>query len=90
MGSHKQDKSLLFDSLPDLLCQKMRNKRAKIFPELANLGHTQLRPCTFCDFKTHPEITIKGYILNHDVILVSVYDTQVTTTLVEGCPFFRM
>jgi hypothetical protein len=74
----------IIDSLPNPLCQKVRNKRAKIFPGLANIGYNATKNMYFYGFKTHLAVTTNGYILNYDVTSASV--TQAATTLIEGCP----
>ena len=75
----------IIDSLPDPLCQKVRNKRAKIFSGLANLGYNATKTMYFYGFKTHLAVTTNGYILNYDVTPASVHDTQAVSTLIEGC-----
>ena len=57
----------IIDSLPNPLCQKVRNKRAKIFPGLANIGYNATKNMYFYGFKTHLAVTTNGYILNYDV-----------------------
>lgn len=76
----------IIDSLPNPLCQKVRNRCTKIFPGLANLGYNATKDMYFYGFKTHLAVTTNGYILNYDVTSASVHDTQAATTLIAGCP----
>lgn len=74
----------IIDSLLNPLCQKVRNKRFKIFPGLANLGYNATKNMYFYGFKTHFAVTTNGYILNHVVVPASVHDTQAASTLIAS------
>ncbi|SFV40771.1 IS982 family transposase [Ligilactobacillus acidipiscis] len=76
----------IIDSLPNPLCQKVRNKRAKVFRGIADLGYNATKDMYFYGFKTHFETSLSGYILNYTVTEASKHDTQAASTLIAGCP----
>ena len=76
----------IIDSLPNPLCQKLRNKRVKIFSEIADIGYNATKTMYFYGLKTHVAVTTTGYILSYAVTPASVHDTQAASTLIDGCP----
>lgn len=76
----------IIDSLPNPLSQKVKNKRVKIFSELANIGYNATKDIYFYGFKTHFSVTTNGYILDYVVTQASDHDSKVATTLIKDCP----
>lgn len=76
----------IIDSLPNPLCQKVRNKRVKISSELDDIGYNAAKDFYFYGFKTHLSVTTNGYILDYVVTQASDHDSKVATTLIQDCP----
>ena len=73
------------DSFPLILCQSVRNYRARIFEGLAVIGYNASKHLWFYGFKVHMLVSLSGYILNYVVTPASVHDSKVVDDLLEGC-----
>ena len=71
--------------MPLLLCQPIRNHRARIFEGLADIGYNASKHLWFYGFKVHMLVTLSGYILNYVVTLASVHDIRAVDDLLENC-----
>lgn len=76
---------VIIDSFPLPLCQSVRNHRATIFDELADIGYNASKHIWFYGFKVHMLVTLSGHILNYIVTPASVHDIKVAEDLLEGC-----
>lgn len=79
------DTIVIMDSFPLPLCQPIRNHRAKIFNDLADIGYNAAKNLWFYGFKVHMLVTLSGVILNYVVTPASVHDIKVVDELLEGC-----
>lgn len=78
---------VIIDSFPMLLCQPIRNSRAKLLRGIANIGFNASKQMWFYGFKVHMAVTESGYILNYIVTPASVHDIQATKELLDGLGF---
>ncbi|SNV37450.1 transposase [Streptococcus acidominimus] len=79
------DKLAIIDSFPLPLCQPIRNHRAKIFNDVADIGYNATKNLWCYGFKVHMLVTLSGFILNYVVTPASVHDIKVVDELLEGC-----
>ena len=83
-GALSPDSIVIMDSFPLPLCQPIRNHRAKIFSDFADIGYNAAKNLWFYGFKVHMLVTLSGYILNYVVTPASVHDIKVVDELLEG------
>lgn len=76
---------VIIDSFPLSLCQPVRNHRAHVFNELADIGYNSSKHLWFYGFKVHMLVTLSGYILNYVVTPASVHDIRAVDDLLENC-----
>ena len=77
---------VIIDSFPLSLCQPVRNHRAHVFNELADIGYNPSKHLWFFRFKVHMlVVTLSGYILNYVVTPASVHDIRAVDDLLENC-----
>lgn len=79
------DTIVIIDSFPLPLCQPVRNHRARIFNDLADIGYNASKNLWFYGFKVHMLVTLSGYILNYVVTPASVHDIRAVNDLLENC-----
>lgn len=79
------DTIVIMDSFPLVLCQSVRNCRARIFEGLADIGYNASKHLWFYGFKVHMLVTLSVSILNDVVTSASVSDIKVVDDLLEGC-----
>lgn len=53
---------LILDSFPVLVCQPIRNYRAKIFRSYADIGYKATKKIYYYGFKVHAIVSDDGYI----------------------------
>ncbi len=75
---------VIIDSFPLLLCHPVRNSRARLLNNFANIGYNASKQMWFYGFKVHMAVTESGYILNYIVTPASVHDSQVAKELLDG------
>lgn len=75
---------VVIDSFPMFLCHPIRNFRAKLLNDVANIGYNASKQMWFYGFKVHMAVTESGYILNYIVTPASVHDIQVAKELLAG------
>ncbi len=71
--------------LIDSVCQPVRNHRAHVFNELADIGYNSSKHLWVYGFKVHMLVTLSGYILNYVVTPASVHDIRAVDDLLENC-----
>ena len=76
---------VIIDSFPLSLCQLVRNHRAHVFNELADIGYNSSKHLWVYGFKVHMLVTLSGYILNYVVTPASVHDIRAVDDLLENC-----
>ena len=76
---------VIIDSFLLSLCQPVRNHRAHVFNELADIGYNPSKHLWFFRFKVHMLVTLSGYILNYVVKPSSVHDIRTVDDLLENC-----
>lgn len=74
----------IMDSFPLPLCQPIRNGRAKIFSEVANIGYNVTKKVYLYGFKIHMVVSVTGLILKYEVTPASVNDVKVAPELISG------
>ncbi len=84
-GAISPDTIVIMDSFPLPLCQPIRNHRAKIVNDVADIGYNATKNLCFYGFKVHMLVTLLGVILNYVVTPASVHDIKVVDELLEGC-----
>lgn len=75
---------LIIDSFPVPVCQPVRNYRAKIFRDYADIGYKATKKVFYYGFKVHAIVSDDGYILNYVVSKVSVHDAKETLELIKN------
>lgn len=75
---------VIIDSFPILLCQPVRNSKAKLLNSIADVGYNASKQMWFYGFKLHLAVTESGFILNYVVTPASVHDVQVVEELLDG------
>lgn len=78
---------VIIDSFPMPLCQPIRNSRAKLLKDFANIGFNAAKQMWFYGFKVHMAVTESGYILNYIVTPASIHDMRATKELLDGLKF---
>ncbi len=79
------DTIVIMDSFPLPLFQPIRNHRAKIFNDVADIGYNTTKNLWCYGFKVHMLVTLSGVILNYVVTPASVHDIKVVDELLEDC-----
>ena len=75
---------VVINSFPMFLCHPIRNYRAKLLNDVANIGYNASKQMWFYGFKVHMAVTESGYILNYIVTHASVPDLPVAKELLAG------
>lgn len=76
----------IIDSFPVPLCQNIRNQRAKVFRDYANIGYNATKKMWFYGLKIHVVMEADGLILNYVVTKASVHDAREAPELITNCP----
>ncbi len=84
-GAISPDTIVIMDSFPLTFCQPIRNHRAKIFNNVADIGYNAAKNLWCYGFKVHMFVTLSGGILNYVLTPASVNDIKVVDELLEGC-----
>jgi hypothetical protein len=77
-----QGQFLIIDSFPVPLCQPIRNRRAKLFQGIADIGYNATKKQYYYGFKVHMIVSSDGYLLNYLLTKASVHDTQAAEELI--------
>jgi len=75
---------LIMDSLPLPVCVPVRNKRAKVFRQIADIGYNAAKKQYYYGFKGHFEIDNNGIIRAYAITKASKTDTALVRTLLSG------
>lgn len=73
----------LIDSFPCALCHPIRNLRASLLSEVANIGYNATKKIHYYGVKFSVLVSDRGFPLDYVVTSASVYDSQVAFELVE-------
>jgi len=81
-----QAKYAVMDSFPCPLCATIRNKRAKLFSKIANIGYNSTKELYYYGFKISLSIDSKGFPIAYEVTSASVHDINMAYDLIEQAP----
>lgn len=81
-----QAKYAIIDSFPCPLCATIRNRRAKLFSEVANIGSNATKELYYYGFKISLSVDSKGFPIAYEVTSASVHDVNMAYDLVEQAP----
>lgn len=81
-----QAKYAIIDSFPCLLCATIRNRRAKLFSEVANIGDNATKKLYYYGFKISLSVDSKGFPMAYEVTSASIHDVNMGYDLVEQAP----
>jgi len=81
-----QSKYAVLDSFPCPLCATIRNRRAKLFSEVANIGYNATKELYYYGFKISLSIDSKGFPLTYVVSSASIHDVNMAYDLVKQAP----
>lgn len=73
----------LIDSFPRALCHPIRNLRASLLSEAANIGYNATKKIHYYGVKFSVLVSDRGFPLDDVVTSASVYDSQVAFELLE-------
>ena len=73
----------LIDSFPCALCHLIRNLRANLLSEVANIGYNATKKIHYYGVKFSVLVSDRGFPLDDVVTSASVYDSQVAFELLE-------
>lgn len=76
----------VIDSFPCPLCATIRNRRAKLFSEIANIGYNATKDLYYYGFKISLSVDSKGFPIAYEVTLASIHDVNMAYDLVEQAP----
>jgi len=74
---------VIIDSFPILLCHPIRNCRARLLTNFANIGYNASKQMWFYGFKVHVAVTESGYILNYIFTPASGPDRKIAKELLD-------
>lgn len=81
-----QARYAVIDSFPCPLCATIRNRRAKLFSEIANIGYNATKDLYYYGFKISLSIDSKGFPIAYEVTSASIHDVNMAYDLVEQAP----
>lgn len=85
-----QSNHAVIDSFPCPLCATIRNRRAKLFSEIANIGYNATKELYYYGFKISVSIDSKGFPLTYIVSSASIHDVNMAYDLVKQAPNKQM
>lgn len=77
----------LIDSFPCTLCQPVRNLRARLLSEVADIGYNASKKLHYYGIKFSVLVSDSGYPVDYVVTSASVYDGDVALELLAHSPF---
>ncbi|MFV4953837.1 IS982 family transposase [Lactobacillus delbrueckii subsp. allosunkii] len=78
---------MIIGSLPMSLCQPIRNRRAKVFEGMVNIGYNLIEKFYYCGFKGHFAVSQDGYFLGCVITKASIRDAkEVEELILSTCP----
>ncbi|WP_438781457.1 IS982 family transposase [Enterococcus sp. DIV0187] len=90
---HANPKDQLFaiiDSFPSPLCKPVRNRRAKVLSEVADIGYNSTKKLYFYGLKISVMVTKTGFPLTYTVTKASIHDVNMAETLAFDCPIEKL
>jgi len=90
---HANPKDQLFaiiDSFPSPLCKYVRNRRAKVLSEIADIGYNSTKKVYFYGLKISAMVTKTGFPLTYTVTKASIHDVNMAETLALDCPIEKL
>ena len=81
-----QSRYAVIDSFPCPLCATIRNRRAKLFFEIANIGYNATKELYYYGFKISLSVDSKGFPIAYEVTSASIHDINMAYDLVEQAP----
>lgn len=81
-----QSSNAVIDSFPCPLCVTIRNRRAKLFSEIANIGHNATKELYYYGFKISLSVDPTGFPIAYELTSASVHDVNMAYDLVEQAP----
>lgn len=83
---NNQSRYAVIDSFPCPLCATIRNRRAKLFSEIANIGYNATKELYYYGFKVSISVDSKGFPIAYEVTSASVHGMNMAYDLVEQAP----
>ena len=82
-------KYTIIDSLPLPLCQPIRNKRARVLKDYANIGYNATKKQYYYGLKGSFEVGCDGHIWAYTLSKASIHDIKMVMDLLEQykCPY---
>ncbi|HEM5228743.1 TPA: IS982 family transposase [Streptococcus suis] len=77
----------LIDSFPCALCHTIRNMRATLLSEVADIGYNATKKIHYYGLKFSVLVSDSGFPIDYVVTLASIYDGDVALELLENSPF---
>ena len=81
-----QTRYAVIDSFPCPLCATIRNRRARLFSEIANIGYNATKDLYYYGFKISLSVDSKGFPIAYEVTSASIHDVNMAYDLVEQAP----
>lgn len=81
-----QARYAVIDSFPCPLCATIRNRRAKLFSDVANIGYNATKDLYYYGFKVSLSVDSKGFPIAYEVTSASVHDVNMAYDLVKQAP----
>lgn len=76
----------MIDSFPCPLCATIRNRRAKLFSEIANIGYNATKELYYYGVKISLIVDFKGFPIVYEVTSAFIHDVNMAYDLVEQAP----
>lgn len=73
----------IIDSFPSPLCKPVRNRRAKLLDDIAEIGYNSTKKAYFYGIKIHMIVTKTGFPIAYSVTSPTIHDVKVLETLSE-------
>lgn len=74
----------LIDSFPCALCQPIRNLRATLLSDVANIGYNATKKLDYYGLKFSVLVSDTGFPIDYVVTLAAVYDGDIALELLEN------
>lgn len=90
---HANSKDQLFaiiDSFPSPFCKPVRNRRAKVLSEIADIGYNSTKKMFYYGVKISVMVTKTGFPLTYTVTKASIHDVKMVETLAYDCPVRKL
>lgn len=83
---NNQARYAVIDSFPCPLCATIRNRRAKLCSDMANIGYNATKDLYYYEFKVSLSIDSRGFPIAYEVTSASVHDVNMAYDLVKQAP----